>query len=53
VTSLVAMRTAVGLVGILVFAFGMRLDSSPVRWVGIGVLGVALLLRFFDPARRR
>ena len=39
-------RVAVGAVGILVWAYGARVDDSTIRLVGIAFLVVALLLRF-------
>jgi len=52
-TGLVTLRATVALVGILVFVYGARADLETVRWVGIALIGVAFLLRFVDPARRR
>jgi hypothetical protein len=39
-------RVAVAVVGILVWAYGARVDDATIRLVGIGLLMVALLLRF-------
>jgi hypothetical protein len=39
-------RFALAAVGMLVWAYGYQVDDPIVRWVGIGFLGVALLLRF-------
>jgi hypothetical protein len=44
--SIVWARFVLALVGILVWAYGYRVDDSTVRWVGIGCLAVAVLLRF-------
>ncbi len=52
-TGHVALRATVFVVGALVFAYGVRADSPMVRWIAIALLGVAFLLRFVDPARRR
>jgi hypothetical protein len=53
VTSFVAVRATIALAGILVFVYGIRANSTGVRWAGIGVLAAAFVLRFFDPAKRR
>ena len=38
--------------GILVFGAGMRTESEPLRWTGIGIVAAAWLLRFVkDPAQ--
>lgn len=39
-------KIACALVGLLVFAYGVRADDSVVRWVGIALVIVAFLLRF-------
>jgi len=52
-TKFVALRAAMALAGILVFVIGIRTNSGEIRWGGIGLLGAAFLVRFFDPARRR
>lgn len=52
-TPFVTVRAAVTIIGILVFVYGVRADSTEIRWGGVGVLAAAFLLRFFDPARRR
>lgn len=37
--------------GILVWGYGTAVDDATIRWVGIGCLMVALLLRFFPGGR--
>lgn len=44
---------AVALLGAVVFLYGVRIDGESVRWVGVGLVGVAFLLRFVDRTRRR
>lgn len=39
-------RFALAAVGLLVWAYGYQVDDATTRWVGIGLLGVAVLLRF-------
>lgn len=36
-------------VGVAVFLTGVRLEMQPVRWIGIGLVAVAFLLRFIGP----
>jgi protein-S-isoprenylcysteine O-methyltransferase Ste14 len=44
-------RLVVAAVGLFVWSYGYRADDPAIRWVGIAMLAVALLLRFW--ARRR
>lgn len=44
-------RIALALGAIAVFAFGIQTGDERVRYVGIGLLVVALLLRFARPPR--
>jgi hypothetical protein len=39
--------------GVLVFGYGIRVDSPGIRWVGIAMLGCAFLLRFIGPPKQR
>jgi len=41
-----AVRTVVALVGVAVWGYGYRFDLANVRLAGIGILAVALVLRF-------
>jgi hypothetical protein len=41
------------LVGCAVFAYGVRVDATGIRWAGIALLGAAFSLRFVDKAKRR
>lgn len=47
---LMAVRIGLLVVGLLVWGYGVRADDSRLRLIGIGILAVALILRFF---RRR
>jgi hypothetical protein len=44
-------RFALAAIGLVVWAYGYRVDDSTMRWVGIAFLAVAVLLRFL-PRRR-
>lgn len=46
-TTLTWVRFAVVVAGILVWAYGYRADDAMIRWVGIALLAVAVLLRFW------
>lgn len=39
-------KVALVIVGVGVFAFGVRSEETVIRWVGIGLVIVAFLLRF-------
>ncbi len=39
-------RIALAAAGIIVWGVGARLDNAEVRWTGIGLLALSLLLRF-------
>jgi ABC-type transport system involved in cytochrome c biogenesis permease component len=43
------LKLAFVLMGILIFAAGVRTDQSHLRAIGIGFLAVAFLLRFVKP----
>ena len=43
---LTAVTLALAAVGGGVFGYGVRIDSIPARWVGVGLVAVAALLRF-------
>ncbi len=51
-TTLTWIRFALAAIGMLVWAYGYRADDATLRWVGIGFLGVAVLLRFAARGRR-
>jgi hypothetical protein len=44
-------KLALALAGVGSFAFGVRYDDTLVRWVGIGLVVVAFLLRFFKTTK--
>jgi hypothetical protein len=39
-------RVVLAAVGIAVWGYGQRIDDPNVRWAGIGILAVSLVLRF-------
>lgn len=45
-------RLAIATVGILVWAYGVRVDHEQIRWLGILFLAIAFGLRFFARGRK-
>ena len=39
-------RLAIALIGVMVWGYGTRVDDSRLRWIGIALLAVTLVLRF-------
>ncbi|HEX7546632.1 MAG TPA: hypothetical protein VF368_07875 [Gemmatimonadaceae bacterium] len=39
-------RIALAVAGIVVWGLGARMDNGQLRWTGIGLLALSLLLRF-------
>jgi hypothetical protein len=46
VKHLLLARTILGVVGVVVWGYGARVDDPDIRLAAIGILAVALLLRF-------
>jgi hypothetical protein len=44
--SIVWLRFGIAAIGLLIWAYGYRVDDTTIRWVGIGFLAIAVLLRF-------
>ena len=42
-------KLALSIIGIIVFAAGVRLEHQTLRWVGIGFVAAAFLSRFVKP----
>ena len=40
-------------IGIVLFVYGVRVEHERLRWIGIGFLVAAALLRFIERGRRR
>lgn len=45
--TILRLRIVLVVVGMLIFAWGVKLDESAVRWVGVGFVFVAWMLRFW------
>lgn len=46
-------RITLVFIGLAVFGYGLRSDLTNVRWVGVGLLAIAFLLRFIERPGRR
>jgi hypothetical protein len=46
---LLLFRVVLGAAGLLLFGYGVRVESSAVRWAAIALIAVALALRFVRP----
>ena len=44
-------KIALALIGILLFGAGVRLEREELRWIGLGFVVVAWLLRFAGPRK--
>lgn len=49
--SLLQAKLALALVGIATWGWGVRTGDPTLRWVGIALIGAAVLLRFVRPKR--
>ena len=45
-TPMTTAKVALALAGILVWGMGVRLANPSLRWIGIGLIAAAVLLRF-------
>jgi hypothetical protein len=45
-TRMTTLKLALAVVGILIWLFGNQAGDDRIRWIGIGLLVVAVLLRF-------
>ena len=48
-TPLTVAKITFAVVGLLIFGYGVRIDSTNVRWAGIAFVAAAALLRFVGP----
>ena len=45
-------KLAIAVVGITIWAYGFRQEDSVIRWIGIAVIAMAALMRFYRPRPR-
>lgn len=52
---LLGVRVAILALGIIVWGYGANVDDPTIRWIGIALLALSLILRFFRrrPAENR
>jgi hypothetical protein len=48
-SGLTRIKLALALIGVVLFAAGVRLDDSRLRYIGIGFVAAAWILRFVKP----
>jgi hypothetical protein len=53
VTTLTRAKIALALIGVVLFGAGVRLERNELRWIGLGFVVGAWLLRFAGPRERR
>lgn len=52
-TSLSHLKLGLAFVGVVLFGYGVRVDHEPLRWIGIGFLAGAALVRLLERRRKR
>ena len=52
-TTLTRVRLALLAVGVAFFIWALRTGDEWARWAAIAIIAVAIIVRFFDPARSR
>lgn len=52
-SALTRAKIALALIGLVVFGAGVRLERTELRWVGLGFVVLAWLLRFAGPRASR
>ena len=52
-TRLNQLKLGLVIAGLIVWGYGARVDISWLRWVGIGLFAVAVVLRFVGPRSSR
>ena len=52
-TPMTVAKLTLALIAAMLFAFGVRGDSPPLRWAAIAFLAIAVALRWVDRFRRR
>ena len=49
---LTQVRLGLGLIGVVLFGYGVRTADVRLRWIGIGALAVSAALRFWPKERQ-
>jgi len=50
-SALSQLKLGLALIGLILFGYGMRVDDGRLRWMGIGFLAAAAMLRFIRKRR--
>lgn len=50
-TAISQLKLGLALIGLILFGYGMRAEDTRLRWMGIGFLAAATILRFVKPRR--
>jgi hypothetical protein len=50
-SALSQLKLGLALIGLILFGYGMRVDDNRLRWMGMGFLAAATILRFVKPRR--
>ena len=48
-STLTKVKLGLTLIGLILFAYGARMDDATIRAIGIGFVAVAWVMRFFRP----
>ena len=51
--TLTRLKLALALMAAILFGYGIRVDAPNLRWAGVALLVLAVLLRFVGPRARR
>lgn len=51
-TALSHLKLGLAFIGVVLFGYGVRVDHVPLRWIGIGFLAAAALLRILERRRK-
>ena len=51
-SALSQLKLGLALIGLILFGYGMRVDDMTLRWIGVGFLAAATVLRFVKPKRQ-
>ena len=51
-TPLSHLKLGLATIGLILWGYGVRVDDAPLRWIGIGFLAAAVILRFWRRSNR-
>jgi hypothetical protein len=50
-SALTQLKLGLALIGLILFGYGLRVDDSRLRWIGVLFLALAAVLRFVRPRK--